>query len=39
MSLLQILHSRLRDPLELQHQIMRGIVLILRSRQVIEEAV
>jgi hypothetical protein len=38
-SLLKVLDSHLRDPLELQHQIMRGIVLVLRSRQVIEEAV
>jgi hypothetical protein len=38
-SFLEVLDSHIRNSLELQHQIMRGIVLVLRSRQVVEEAV
>lgn len=38
-SRLQIFNSHLRDPLELQHQIVRSIILVLRSWEVIKKAI
>jgi hypothetical protein len=37
MSFLQLLHSFFRNALKLQHQIMRSVVLVLVSRQIVEE--